>query len=316
MVEPPLPALRCPGCGGGVELPAAADVAAQGVACADCGRAIPLCDGVLVLDEVPGCGDYPPECYDVVAPVEAVHWWHASRNAVIRRALGPVLRKRALDTALEVGCGTGFVLAQLERLGLRCVGLDMQPEGLKHARRRVAAPLVRSGRPGLPFPAGSFDLVALCDVLEHAEEAPLLSACRAVLRPGRSGARGRDAPGLLLVTVPALPALWSLEDELSGHRRRYTRATLRAALAAGGLRPVLVRPFHAALVPLAFWHRRLRGRADGPRPEPAEFFRAALRPPSPRVAGIMRAGLGLENAVGARLPLPFGSSLLALAEPA
>jgi len=320
MTTESLPALRCPECRADWPLPVRS---AQGVwpgflQCAACGTRRELPDGVLQLDDEDGEGDYPPECYDVVAPVEERHWWHASRNSVIARALRPQLGRRQLRTALEVGCGTGFVLAGLERLGLSCVGLDMQLEGLRHARGRVAAPLIRSGRPGLPF-AAPFDLVALCDVLEHAEEGPLLAACRDALRPARREASGRVArpAGLLLLTVPAIPALWSLEDEMSGHRRRYTAATLKAALRAAGLRPLLLRPFHAALVPLAFWQRRVRRRrAPDPPPTPAEFFRGVLKPPSPRASRWIGAVLALENRCGALLPLPLGSSLLALAEPA
>lgn len=259
---------------------------------------------MLVLDGLPGDGDYPSSVYDVIAPVEDHHWWHASRNDVIRLALEGHRKKRDLRTLLEVGCGTGFVLAHLERMGFEVCGLDMQIEGLRHARRRTRAPLLRSGRPEIPL-AAPVDVLALCDVLEHTEERPLLEACRAAIRPG----------GLLLVTVPALPWLWSLEDELSGHKRRYTRATLRRALTDHGFRIVTMRPFHMVVTPLAWWFRASVKRPEGPPPDAAEFFRASLAPPGPFVSGVMRKLLWLENRLGTLLPLPLGSSLLALAEP-
>lgn len=34
-----------------------------------------------------------------------------------------------------------------------------------------------------------------------------------------------------MITVPALPRLWSAWDEALGHRRRYTRRTLKSLLA-------------------------------------------------------------------------------------
>jgi len=313
----------CPACGGDVPLP----VASGEPACLRCGRKVEQRDGITLLDAATGAGDYPAAVYDVVAPVEGLHWWHASRNEVIRLALLPAARTRGLTTVAEVGCGTGFVLVALEAAGFAVCGFDMQIEGLRHARRRTAAPLVRCGARALPL-ARPVDIVALCDVLEHADEAPLLADCRAGLAPR----------GLLLVTVPALPELWSLEDELSGHRRRYTRATLRAALEANGLRVLLLRPFHSLVTLPALLHRRGRGArrraqaatpvavmpatespgAESPeaglRPDPTAFFAQALRPPSRAVSLAMRSALCVENRLGTLLTLPYGSSLLALAE--
>ncbi|MHC4845995.1 MAG: class I SAM-dependent methyltransferase [Planctomycetota bacterium] len=295
--------LRCPACSAGVPLPAIG-AGAGAPRCPACGHEVREQDGVLVLDGLPGHGDYPPEVYDVIAPVEDRHWWHASRNDVITLALEGERRRRGLRTLIEVGCGTGFVLAHLERMGFRVCGLDMQIEGLRHARARTTAPLLRSGRPEIPL-AEPVDALALCDVLEHTDEGPLLAACRQAIRPG----------GLLLVTVPALPSLWSLEDEMSGHKRRYTRATLRRTLGKHGFRVVTLRPFHTAVTPLAWWFRTSRKRPDGERPDPVEFFSASLAPPGPLISGVMRSVLWVENRLGALLPLPLGSSLLALAEP-
>jgi hypothetical protein len=37
-----------------------------------------------------------------------------------------------------------------------------------------------------------------------------------------------------MITVPALPSLWSLRDDLAGHRRRYLRGQLMALLPKAG----------------------------------------------------------------------------------
>ena len=67
-------------------------------------------------------------------------------------------------------------------------------------------------------------------------------------------------------TVPAHPGLWSRHDEVNGHRRRYTRETLRQAAGAAGWAVDRLTGFNviylapAALVRLV---RREDGRSNG-----------------------------------------------------
>ena len=128
--------------------------------------------------------------------------------------VAPALPLRVLD----VGCGTGVLRAQLEAITRWTVdGADLNLEALRAAR---------AGRGTLhyydvleqrePF-VDSYDLVTLCDVLEHVSDTgALLGATVRHLKPG----------GVLLVNVPALPACYSAFDEAVGHLRRYTRKTL------------------------------------------------------------------------------------------
>ena len=63
------------------------------------------------------------------------------------------------------------------------------------------------------------DLVTLLDVIEHIEDDHgFLAEIADAMRPGAQ----------LVVTVPALPQLWSPWDEELGHHRRYTKQTLCA----------------------------------------------------------------------------------------
>lgn len=259
--------------------------------------------GVTLLDDLPGESGYPDGLYTLDRVMEEQGWWYASRNAVLVQELSPLMARLGLSTVLDVGCGTGFVARQLEQLGLDVIGVDGSEAGLKIARERVSGPLMRSGEAAMPL-ADAVDAVALMDVLEHAEEAPLLRACREALRPG----------GVLVVSVPARPSLWSLEDSVVGHRRRYTRKTLRAALADADLELLRLRPFHSVVTLVAMAGRRKSTPEQQPPSDPAAWLAKRRQPPSPKTNIVMTALCNAERALGRLLPLPLESHLLALAQ--
>ncbi len=101
---------------------------------------------------------------------------------------------------LDLGCGSGRMLAPLARTGFTpAIGLDCVPEMLALSRRACpAAPLVQArAEDGLPFRAASFALiVSLHASLIHLTDAKavdaLIADCHRVLRPG----------GWLVIEVP------------------------------------------------------------------------------------------------------------------
>src|SRR5262249_39324296 len=101
-----------------------------------------------------------------------------------------------------------------------------------------------SGRPSF---AGT-QFITLLDVLEH--QADDLGFLADLVRKMESGAS-------LLISVPAVPYLWSAWDEGLGHYRRYTRQSLRGVLEKAGLEVAELSYLFPELVPLAFY-RRLR----------------------------------------------------------
>jgi SAM-dependent methyltransferase len=84
---------------------------------------------------------------------------------------------------LELGCGTGKWLSELERRGFRVAGIDPSAEML---RRCPSLGDLRIGHAEqLPWPAGSFDLVLCVNALHHfrSPRHAIVEAHR-VLRPG------------------------------------------------------------------------------------------------------------------------------------
>lgn len=124
---------------------------------------------------------------------------------------------------LDLGCGTGFVLAGLRGRfpAISFTGGELFAAGLEVARRRLpGVPLLQLDARRLPF-TNAFDVVGAFDVLEHVDDDErVLAEMYRATRPG----------GGAIVTVPQHPWLWSVVDELSEHRRRYTRDELVSKL--------------------------------------------------------------------------------------
>ena len=140
-------------------------------------------------------------------------WWQARTRLVLsileRHAIPPPAR------VLDAGCGWGVTLEALEERGYRASGLDVSRQALERLdrpdRRLIEADLTRPfGSAAIAHAA--FDAVLALDVIEHLDDdrAALASLGRLV-RPG----------GLMIVSVPALPELFSEFDRVQGHRRRY-----------------------------------------------------------------------------------------------
>jgi demethylmenaquinone methyltransferase/2-methoxy-6-polyprenyl-1,4-benzoquinol methylase len=92
------------------------------------------------------------------------------------------------DTVLDVATGTGAVARELIRQkGCRVVGVDVTPEMLAEARRRLGPEvrLVQASAERLPFPDDSFDGLTFTYLLRYvADPAATLRELARVVRPG------------------------------------------------------------------------------------------------------------------------------------
>jgi len=130
---------------------------------------------------------------------------------------------------LDVGCGTGSLLAELKLFG-KTRGIDPSREAIAICHNRGLRQAVVGRAEKIPFPARSFDVVTLMDVLEHTDDEIVIAEVTRVLKPS----------GLLIASVPAYPWLWSSWDTVLGHRRRYTAQTLLSVLRKSGFKPRFV----------------------------------------------------------------------------
>jgi len=243
--------------------------------------------------------------------LEDTYWWFVARRLLVRDLLRRHLPAQAADDrragadcvarpiVLDVGCGTGATLKVLRDPG-EVVALDASAEALGYSRRRGQLRLVRDRGEELPVASAAVDIITALDLLEHIpDDGAALREFARVLRPG----------GLLILTVPAGPALWSEHDEALDHLRRYRRAQLRRLLERAGFAVQRLSPAIAALFPPIAALRllqRLRRRRKG-RPQTAFIV------PPRAINWLLTALLRLENRCLMSFDLPLGVSLVAVA---
>jgi len=279
---------RCPAC--------SAPLASVGEAlvCVACGERLDRRDGIVWA--APGFrpAGFGEDRREHLAGLAERHFWFPPR----RRLLAGVLDTRVPGgpdaAAIELGCGTGGFLPELLARFGAVTGVDAYGASLAAAApdtsrvERIQADVTR-----VPLADGRFRLAVGLDVLEHVDPDAFLAEVARLVEPG----------GWLLLTVPALAALWSELDVAAGHRCRYTRSLLMAELARHGFRLDHWTHYQCLLLPLV-WAVRRAWWGGGRRLE--------RRPPAwlGRALGAVNA---LEVHALGRIRLPWGSSLVALA---
>lgn len=246
---------------------------------------------------------------------EDKHWWFASRTrailAYLDRYIGPGCDLRVLD----VGCGAANMAHHLGHYG-HVIGVDNNPRPLAVARER-GMEVYQGTADDLPFEPETFDLVALLDTVEHvpAEDRVFAECCRVLRAP--DPASGRPG-GRLLITVPAFMFLWSRNDVLNRHQRRYTVPELRAKLARHGFRVLRISYNNFFIFPLAaalILMRRNRAEPELASPHfDAQVYQVEMEPAPPLVNAVLTWVGKLETALLRRITLPFGTSIIAIAE--
>jgi SAM-dependent methyltransferase len=203
------------------------------------------------------------------------------------------------------------MIHHLTRYGrVQGIEVDARPVAMAQARGYD----VRQGDAarGIPFPGASFDLVTVLDVIEHVDED------EAILREAQRVLR---AQGTLAVTTPAFQWLWSHNDVLNGHKRRYTARQLRERVERAGFRVrrlsfgfFLVFPLSAPLIVV----RNFLGQKQELESHhfDADAYQVEMEPVAPWLNALLRAVGRVEAALIARVDLPFGTSLICVAEKA
>ncbi|MCO6450715.1 MAG: class I SAM-dependent methyltransferase [Caldilineales bacterium] len=240
---------------------------------------------------------------------EDEHWWFATRTRAIFALLDKYVGEgKQGRKVLDVGAGAGNMMHHLGQYG-DVVGLEYNPKPIPIAHERGFD--VRQGSAtDMPFADASFDLVALLDTVEHiADENAVFGETFRVTKPG----------GSMVVTVPALMWLWSNNDVINLHERRYTAPEMQRKLEAAGWQVPYCGYNNFLIFPLGAGMILLRKRMDK-EPDMAsphfddDAYQVEMEPASAVLNSILESVGKVEVGMLKRMRLPIGTSVIAIAQ--
>lgn len=189
---------------------------------------------------------FPPPRRALLAELEKSHFWFQPRDEL----MGRILKRNASNgrRIIEFGCGTGRFLSVLKTVTESITAVDAYDQSVQAAAAKDSgAVLLRCDVLSVPLSDETFDLAVSLDVLEHVDPLPFLAEAHRLVRPG----------GMLVLSVPASPRLWSPTDEAARHRCRYTRNSLVKELEQTGWALSGSTHYQCVLYPLMVASRRL-----------------------------------------------------------
>ncbi|MCK4816349.1 class I SAM-dependent methyltransferase [bacterium] len=193
------------------------------------------------------------EGYAVTAEFEENHWWFRSRRDLIfeqvKKAVVDIEHQGKKLNILDYGCGTGYNLRLLAKFGT-VTGADINTVAIKEFSKVGNYRYIDLSNNLTPY-YGMYDLIVALDVIEHIDyDVQALKDIWKLLRIN----------GELIITVPAYEWLWSGEDIISQHKRRYTKSSLRAAIRDAGYEEIFLSYFNLCILPFmacVIWGKKL-----------------------------------------------------------
>lgn len=167
---------------------------------------------------------YPEDGNQACYEVEDNSFWFIHRNKCIE-TLVKSFPPPKLGPIFDIGGGNGFVTRGLELAGFDSVLVEPGSNGVLNAKRRGVKNIVCGTTLSAGFSEGALASVGLFDVVEHIEDdVGFLTSVFELI----------ESDGYLYLTVPAYSWLWSNEDDIAGHYRRYTLSEISELVKAAG----------------------------------------------------------------------------------
>lgn len=153
--------------------------------------------------------------YEIYDTFDDGFWYVHTRRDLLNKLLKTHINK--IDNEiLDLGCGTGFNYKTLNKYG-KVTNLDYHIEPLRSCKRKGIPNIIKGDAQNLRFTNNSFDIVTAIELLEHLDDDE--KAIKEIYRVLKNN-------GTFIFTVPAHELLWSSDDILAKHKRRYSKINL------------------------------------------------------------------------------------------
>jgi SAM-dependent methyltransferase len=195
-----------------------------------------------------------------------IDYWRALPRYSMRKYLVLHIIKKFVHrskSCLEIGYGSGDLLIDLSKIGLKTYGYDFSSEAFEMARKNIKKCKDEIKNKILLLTAENqishnrYDFVIALEVLEHEEnDTCFLIKLRKYL----------TKEGTLIFSVPAHKSKWGNNDVWAGHYRRYEKKELYEKLLSNGFDDVQIWSYGYPLILLLdlFIHQNRRKEIDFP----------------------------------------------------
>lgn len=164
---------------------------------------------------------YPEEGNELCYQVEPASYWFNHRNEVIFQILSKYKQSGAF---WDVGGGNGFVSAYLQEKGFDCTLIEPGPKGCEYGKERGIKKVFNGILQDFTSEEQP-EIIGAFDVVEHIEDDEGIV---------KEMYKRLSLNGVFISTVPAFQTLWSADDILAGHFKRYTTQTYTNLLKKAG----------------------------------------------------------------------------------
>lgn len=231
--------------------------------------------------------------------MEGDYWWHKSKRECV---ISLLKRFNKLDSKiLDVGCGTGYLLKDLNHHTTKSYGLDSSKLSLRYSKKRGLKNISFFDIEKGPF-KGSFDVITATDVIEHIQNDNQAMG---------NIAKSLKSHGFVVISTPAFPFLWSYWDVLAGHYRRYDKDSLFRLLEDNGFEVCYFSYTDMVIFIPAIISRFIKSRLMEKR---ALEFDSDFIKVSKLVNKLLLFILKIEMKLAGLISLPFGLSCIVVAQ--
>ncbi|NOH70740.1 class I SAM-dependent methyltransferase [Vibrio pectenicida] len=239
--------------------------------------------------------DYNVIHLNALFSAEEKHFWFLHRKKIIYREMEKLV---PLDSSIiEIGAGTGGVSQFLIKQGYNNLAVgELHFQGLKYAKSYGINDCYQFDLLRSPFEK-EFNTVCMFDVLEHLSDPDLaLRKVHTMLKDN----------GYIFLTLPAHQWLWSREDKLAGHKKRYTKRDIHDELERNGFEVVKNTYFFKLITPFLLLRRFIYPDNNQPVSESEYGDNISI---NPYVNTILDYVCRFEHSINSFIPDSFGGSI-------